>query len=430
MGSAETCRSGFTFYVAVSVVFVFLVLRRSPAYAGIPPLYGGEITILLFAAMFLRRRTLARFVRKPIGLVVLGYTLLSIPYIVAAYGDVGIQSIMYASIAYYAIFVYFGYAIVHSWADQNRFIKALYYAILLSNCHSLLSGLLPLREISPLINGVPLLGNGGSSYIYFSLGIGYAIIFGQSLGRIKTTVLLLLSTAAHVFGMERGALLGIMGVGFLLLWYRKIWWRPLGHITQLSIIAIVLSLFLGICYAPESPIAQRILDQRKLFLSTISDVPELPSKSDTKAHRLQMWEQVITETVEQDPLFGQGFRYQLIDADSRIAPHNSFVSIFGRMGITGLCLALLIYIGIPLCVAVRLKTVGNEALQHQMLFYLFFAVAFLSAALFGPTLVSPYSALVASFTYGASLRCCDFAREGSWNKGALSPYSRHDNASD
>ena len=59
--------------IAMIVVFVFLVLRRSAAYAGIPPLYGGEITLLIFAAIFLRLATLGRFVANPFGLVTVLY---------------------------------------------------------------------------------------------------------------------------------------------------------------------------------------------------------------------------------------------------------------------------------------------------------------------------------------------------------------------
>jgi hypothetical protein len=393
------------FYVAVSVVFVFLVMRRSAAYFGIPPLYGGEMTIIAFAILYTKRKTIASFVQNFVGLLFFVFAGLSIPYILAEYNDVGIQSVMYASISYYAIFVYFGYAIVHTHTDQQRFIHLFYYAILLSNCHSLLGAFLPLREISPLINGVPLLGNGASSYVYFSLGIGYAILYNQTLGQIRSIVLLLLSTVTYIIGMERGSMLGVIAVIFLLLWYRKTWWQhAVGRITQILIIGAVFSTLFVILYAPKSLISQKITDQGYLFLSTIGDTPNLEGKSGTKEHRLHLWRQVITETVREDLWFGQGFRDQLVEETFR-SPHNSFVAIFGFMGLTGLSLAIILYIYFPLLVTVRLKKCRSDCSKAHLLFYLCFVVSFLGAALFAPTLESPYSALVCNFVYGAFLRC-------------------------
>jgi hypothetical protein len=345
--------------------------------------------------------------RNPVGFVSFIFVGLSIPYILAEYDDVGIQCIMYASISYYAIFVYFGYAIVHTQNEQQRFIYLFYYAILLSNCHALLGAFIPLREISPLINGIPLLGGGGSSYIYFSLGIGYAIMYGQILGRIKSTVLLILSLVTYIIGMERGSMLGVIAVIFLLLWYRKIWLlHTVSRITQMLIIGAVFSTLFVILCAPKSLISQKITDQGYLFLSTIGDTPNLEGKSGTKEHRLSMWRQVITETIREDPWFGQGFRDQLIEETFR-NPHNSFVSIFGRMGTIGLSIALVIYIIFPFWVAWRLRSFGHGPLNQHLLFYSCFVIAFLSYGLFSTALESPYCSLVVNFIYGAFLRCAE-----------------------
>ena len=184
-------------------------------------------------------------------------------------------------------------------------------------------------------------------------------------------------------------MLGVIAVGFLLLWYRKIWWRyAVDRITQMLITGSVFSTIFVILYAHKSPIAQKMMDQGYLFLSTIGDTPNLESKSYTKEHRLSMWEQVITETIQEDPWFGQGFRDQLIEETFR-NPHNSFVTIFGRMGLTGLSLAIILYICLPLLVAVRLKNSRSDCSKADLLFYLCFVVSFLSAAFFCPTLESP-----------------------------------------
>lgn len=404
--SKKTSYSSIMFYVAVFIVFVFLVMRRSAAYLGIPPLYGGEITIIVFAILYSKRKTIACFVRNPLGFLSFVFVGLSIPYILAEYDDVGIQSVMYASISYYAIFVYFGYAIVHTQNEQQSFIHLFYYAILFSNCHALLGMFLPLREISPLINGAPLLGGGGSSYIYFSLGIGYAILYGQSLGRIKSTVLLLLSTVVYIIGMERGSMLGVISVIFLLLWYRKIWWQYSSSFFVPAFFILVFSGLISVYCFTNSEFTQNIKSQ---YDAAMSIVGKSDFREGTRSHRLQMWEQVITETIREDPWFGQGFRDQLIDADFRLSPHNCFVEIFGYLGLTGLSLAIILYIFFPLLVAVRLKKSRSDCSKSHLLFYLCFVGSFYGAAFFAPTLVSPYSALVCNFVYGAFLRYAELS---------------------
>jgi O-antigen ligase len=204
--------------------------------------------------------------------------------------------------------------------------------------------------------------------------------------------------------MERGSMLGVIAVIFLLLWYRKIWLlHTVSRITQILIIGAVFSALFVILYAPKSLISRKMIDQGYLFLSTIGDTPNLEGKSGTKEHRLRMWRQVITETVQEDLWFGQGFRNQLVEETFR-SPHNSFVAIFGRMGLTGLSLAIILYIYFPLLVAVRLKKCRSDCSKGDLLFYLCFVGSFLGAALFSPTLESPYSALVCNFVYGAFLR--------------------------
>ena len=408
-GSKCTARSDPRFYVVVCVVFVFLVIRRSAAYCGIPPLYGGEMAIVLFALLCVRRGSIAQFTGNPVGCLSLVFVGLSIPFILIGYRDVGTQSIMYGSVIYYAIFMFFGYATVYTRADQRNFLRLLYYALLLSNCHLLVTRFLPLRAMSPLINGVPLLGNHDSAYVYFSLGIAYAILYGLDMGRLKSIPLLFLSLAAYVLGGERGSMLGVIAVGILLLWYRRVWWRPAtGRLIQIAVVAVPLATLCIITGAPKSPIGQAVLGQVHLFQSIAGESPDLETKSATKSHRLHMWTQVIDETVRTDPWFGQGFREPLVEEVFR-HPHCSFVTIFGRMGLTGLFPATILYVLFPLFIALRLKSSCPHLGEVDLLFYLCLAVSFWGAMFFGPTLESPYSSLVCNFAYGAFLRAAELS---------------------
>jgi len=400
-----------SFWIAMAIVFLFLVLRRSAAYCGMPPLYGGEMTIVLFAAFFFRRDNLKAFYENPYGLASMIFALLPLPYIIVQYRSAGTDAIMYSSVAYYAAFLYFGYSAVSTAARQRLFTKVLYYAILLSNIHYLVSTVIPVEELPPLINGVSLLGHSDSCYIYFGVGIAYALIFSDELGLARTSILLGSSILGHLWLTERGSQLGILGVLLTLAIFHRIWLRYSKRL--LSWLTLFGGLMVGTWFliAPNSEFTKMTVLQLDLVISTFSRSPNAV-RAGTKEHRLAMWKEVIEETLSEDPVLGQGVKGPLVDVAFR-NPHNSFLSIFGRFGVVGLVLAVIIYFVMPVDNMIVLTHTRDPVLQRIMLLQLCFVPAFMGAALFGPTLVSPFSALVCNFIYGASLRCSDIVRRKS-----------------
>ena len=399
------------FYGAVLLVFAFTVLGRSAAYAGIPPLYGGEITIILFVIMFARRKTLAKFLHTPVGFAVVIYTLLPLPYFLFNYGATDLQEFgLNAAPSYYAVFIYCGYAAVRTRTNQRRYLHLLYYVLLLSACHNLLSVQTPLREISPLINGVPLLGNTDSSGVHMVGAFAYLVIFFFQIGLAKSVILFLLSVRFVLLSTSRAVQLCVIGLILLLSWHRKSWMpRTRKHTTVLLLVlTVALSSLLLIELFWGGLVTKKVSTQLDLLISTIGYSPNLRMKSGTKQHRLDMWKQITETTVHSDPLFGQGFSAPLTDAEFR-NPHNSLITIFGRMGFLGLSLALFIYFALPLRVLRRVHTICDPELRRELLFYLCYVLIFLVVSLTGPTLVSPFSALTCNFTYGLFLRCFEFA---------------------
>lgn len=373
------------------------------AYMGWPPLYGGEITIILFSFAFLRWRTLSSFIQRPIELICMFYLLLALPYIITAYSDVGISCMRFAVVIYYVIFIYFGYAALGSRLKQRFFMDAMYYAIIVSICHTLLARTVPLRQISPLINGVPLFGNFDQVTVYNILAVPYLIVFLPRLGVRKSLLLAVLAVLGYFFWGGRAAQLGVIGSLVVVLWYRRILQKSLiKYIVRYGIILILLCV--SICtFFPKSTIGTRIQRQGYLFAAIWSDSPHLPGKAGTKRHRAMMWQEVFTETMRTDLWLGQGFRNRLVEV-TFYNPHNSFVTIFGRMGLLGLSMALVIYFGIPIRIARRIRAVKDSEFQRYLLFYLCFVPCALAVGLTAPTLVSPYSALVCNFIFGGALR--------------------------
>ena len=121
-----------------------------------------------------------------------------------------------------------------------------------------------------------------------------------------------------------------------------------------------------------------------------------------------MWTEIVNDTLDLDPLFGQGYRDKLVDVEF-FNPHNSFISFFGRMGFWGLLLVIVIYFGITFIIAKGLKAVRDIDYQCYLLFYLCFIISCLAVSLTTPTFESPYSALVCNFIFGGALRLYSMA---------------------
>jgi O-antigen ligase len=392
------------FKIAIVVVCLFLVLQRSVAYMGFPPLYGGEITIILFSLFFIRVEKFRLFIKNPIGKICILYWLIALVYIYVAYNDVGINCMRYGAVSYYAIFIYFGYTLLDTKAKQKFFIKALYYAISFSIVHTLLCLVTPLYQLSPVINGAHLFGNLDQTAIYNILALPYTIIFWPKLGLKKSLIMGVLGLLSCFIWMNRATLLSIMGMSFLLILFRKIWLKSsVKNIYLFGIGFTIVSFLFILTFFQNSTIAKQIQYQGDLFTAIWSDSPNLPGKAGTKQHRLRMWTEIVTETLDSDPLFGQGYRDKLVDVEF-FNPHNSFVTFFGRMGFMGLLLVLMIYFGIPIAIAKSLKAIKDKDYQSFLLFYLCFITSCLAVSLTAPTFESPYSALVCNFVFGGALR--------------------------
>jgi O-antigen ligase len=309
----------------------------------------------------------------------------------------------FAVVVYYAIFIYFGYAALGSRLKQRFFMDAMYYAIILSICHTLLGWMVPLREISPLINGVPLLGNYDQAPVYNILAVPYLLVFLPRLGVRKSLLLAVLAVVVNISGGGRAAQLGIIGSLVVVLWYRRILQKSLvKYIVPCGIIFIFLCAFI-FTFFQESAIGTAIQRQGYLFKAIYSDSSHLPGKAGSKKHRIVMWQEIITETMRINPWLGQGFRDRLVDVKF-YHPHNSFVTIFGRLGLLGLSISSVIYFGIAIEIARRIRAVKDNEFQRYLLFYLCFVPCCLAVGLTAPTFISPYSALVCNFIFGGALR--------------------------
>jgi O-antigen ligase len=401
--------------ITVVIVLVFWVIKRSAAYIGVPPLWGGEISLVILCAVFLRWKTVASFLRNTVGLLVLSFVVLPIPFVLLGYMEWGLKAFEDYAVFYYAIFVFFGYAAISNEKTQDFFIRIIYFGIVLNSLHFILARIFPLQEIAPKINDVALLGHNDSCYIYYSFGLAYALIFGSHLKIHSRLILWASIIIPYLIHFERAPVLAFSAVVVILLFHRNVWYNGLDNRHLITIVAVLLLIAVlttaVASYAPDLGLKEKFGMQKELVFSIFGWSAELKERDGTREHRLQMWDKVWQDTLQKNVLFGQGFGHELTDVEFR-HPHNSFVTIFGRLGLLGLFISVGIYIVLPFAAFMRVGKVINKKRQKRLLLYCCFWPAFLSGALFSPTLESPYSALVCNFMFGVFLRNYEIVTHG------------------
>lgn len=402
---------------AVAVVGIFMVLRRGAAYVGFPPLYGGEIAILVFAALFLRLRTLRGFLRTGWGWAALTFAALVVPHLLIPARETPLKEFgLYAAVLYYAVFIYFGYAAVHTRVEQRWFLELLYYVMVAGAAHNLLNNVLPLASLSPWVNGVSLLGQTDASAVGTVIGLAYLVLFAPRLGWLRSGVLLAVWLAGSLSSGCRIVVVCLAGMAALLWWGRRLWGsRVKKYLAGFAVAAVCCLATLELFHA--GAVTEKLRHQFALARATVGHAPSLPGKAGSKAHRLAMWDQIVEETLREDPWFGQGFGGPLVDVGFR-NPHNGFVNIFGRTGVVGFALAAALYLAFPVAVAWRLRRARGET-ARELFFYLCYAMVIVLVALTGPTLTAPYSLLACNFIYGAFLRRWELARGEQGGVGQL-----------
>ena len=400
------------FWISVMVFSLFAILGRGAAYIGYPPVYAGEVTALLFGLHFFNWRILRRFIGTGFGLLVLFYAI--IPALYMMINGVSVSVIDFglaASAFYYGIFIYYGYAAIKGTWHASKFIEIIYWVIILNSVHNMANWFLPLKDVCPVINGVPLLGHTDGRGCHVLVGLPYLLLFADKLKTWKAFVLLILFLFSFLNCTTRSLQIGIILTLLLLIYYRHLWTLPQAKKMVLRWVYVMIAVLILSCVFAGDWIKDKIQSHAALMQVSFGGSDRFSEKSGSQAHRIEMWSQIFNETCEHNPFLGQGFNQQLIDVKFR-SPHNGFVTVFGRSGFFGLSLAIAIYLGIPLYALTKLRRWRNNSQQKEHLFLISYVLLFLLMVMTGPTLESPFSALVLNFLLGVLIRYTELSTQG------------------
>ncbi|MFC7476242.1 O-antigen ligase family protein [Dankookia sp. GCM10030260] len=335
------------------VLVGYAVSGKGFAYLGLPPLYIGEIALILGLLVLVRTGCGSALLASPASLLLVllmtWVVLRMIPYV----GSYGISAARDAVVVIYGLFAFIVMAVMLERPDRFRRVVTAYSRF------AWIYGFIGLA----LLNSLYLLGTAMPTWP----GNGQPIIFVRS-GEL----------ASHLSGAAAFALLGLMRTGRL---WPIIMLISLGFVSVsrgamlafvlpnilavamarqkrrvLSALMVGVSLF-GLAYAAgvDVPLPggrsfgpQQIVDGVESIIGT-SNVSNLDG---TKAWRLNWWNSIVNYTLH-GPYFwtGKGFGMNLAEEDGYViglelggptvrSPHNVHMTILARSGVPGLVLWL------------------------------------------------------------------------------------------
>lgn len=214
-----------------------------------------------------------------------------------------------------------------------------------------------LRQLT--IGGTPLIFYKGDLLNTF-FALGALLLFFCARGRWQVAgAVASAGFFVHVAGGDnRASLAGLVAASLILLLAGR-WRFPL---WQGAVAALALLALLGLASSGSSPWAERkvagLTDRVRSFVDfegvRAYRSEESGHKGDNNRFRLIWWNKVIEETWQENPVFGRGFGADLAagfvqeyypDSDEQFSarsPHNVSLTIFGRMGLVGLALWLIV----------------------------------------------------------------------------------------
>jgi len=413
----------------------YALLGRGFAYVGVPPLYIGEITLVICLAATLLATRWTALLRSPLVLLVLAYMLVGAAATVPYIGRYGLDALRDAALWYYAVFaVLVAALLLHHGRTPESEPGVLMAARRYSRVVPLLLIWLPVAVVLDQVaygilppfpgSSVSLLDvKGGDVAVHlavvaslFVLGLApklFPRLVGQ--GREWLWWVLWLSAAAIPVFRVRAGLLAIVAALLLIVLFRpgSRWGKPF------AVVSLTVFLFFasGISLTFGSSRYTISADTLLLNLQSITGSTGNEARDGSRRWRLLWWNDIAEYTL-QGPYFwtGKGYGvnlanadgYQVYEDESLRSPHSAHYNILARSGVPGLVAwtALQLTFVMSLLLAyVRARARGQDLWARLNLWVLAAWVAFMINASFDVFLEGPQGGIWfwALFGYGIAL---------------------------
>jgi hypothetical protein len=330
----------------------YAILGRGFAYAGIKPVYIGEITLIFgLAAMLMSGRftVMAASIPARFLLILIIWTAIrTIPYI----GRFGIDAIRDSMICLYGLFAFIIASILISEPSLFKILLIRYrrFAIIFLFCGWAVFLVSQTGLISVSLPGSPAplgLAKGGDLLVHLA-GTAALAISGMMTPTITVIVLLFINFAAGA-AFNRGGMLAFISAAAVCSVLLPVHRLILTALWALAVFAVLVLLI-----NPEFSAGGRKISPQSLFTNVKSVFSKSEERLDsTREWRMRWWSDIVKYTFT-GPMFfsGKGFGINLADDDgyqvlgdkSLRSPHNGHLTILARAGVPGFALWLLVNI--------------------------------------------------------------------------------------
>ncbi len=409
----------------------YVVLNRGFAYVNIQtpmgsPVFIGEILLFAVVLAVAQRGYIMDFLRTPVAPYLVGFFLYGVLMAWVSLflpGRLSIDRLKDAAFVIYPLFFIFGYMIARSEWEALVSTFGVAFCLLLPY-----SFLFPYDRVVQLISPeiypqLPIFGHFNTAYVHVVGGLFFFLFVVGARCKEEWPKRAVRWGGAALFGVSLLMMqlrAGLLALAASVMVY---WWMGFReHLKRAaSILILVWVLIISIPYISgfeirgwKGPVTVDFLWE--LFLSIFgletgkySDAGLLASRES----RLQMWTQSLEPSVRSVAqfVFGRGFGEPLVEVElvtgwTKRSPHNSFVTVFARLGVIGLSL-LIAVLGMVMArmlrVVKRVATMDN-AQSGTFLWLLGYLVAAFVGATFSVVFDTPYMAApvwtLLGFAYG------------------------------
>lgn len=329
------------------------------------PILPGELGIIIclgFMGLNLLRNKKLDFNLDNTAFVIIIWMILGTVLFLLGFPKYKISAIRDFATVYYVSYFFFAHSIVYNKGELNKFEKFLTAAFLFVAPANLLFQNFPDFVYTKLsVNGVPLIVQKGDLIGVFCAGAFFFFLlkhYNESRRKVFYFFIAFICFVTMGRTLCRAAFLGFFIISLLMIYTKRRFIIKMAGIIGAMIFipfSIYTILFIEDITETKAYGAYEHIISVTDFSGTRSyKNPDSYGTGDNNRYRLVWWHSLIKETLLTKPFFGYGFGYSLfyffqgryytnlfMDADVR-SPHSIILTIFGRMGLAGLFLFLLI----------------------------------------------------------------------------------------
>ena len=370
------------------------------------PLYPGEVALAVIFISSVIRYVLSRELPDLSGLLarlILIYLAVGAVRLSMDYSTYHMDALRDSAMVYYSVFFFFGRELAAQPSSKAMLEKCLRFSFLVLVPITLIQRLLPETFM------VNILSEKDDILTTFS-AVGVFVLYTRpNIYGLKWLrgALILYYIGYIAIGLTRASLAGLM-VGAIVLFIAR-QWRFIGYFVAAVVVGMTVLGSLAVTLGGANTTDASVMVEKFESMVDVTGSGHYSSefgdlKAGTNEFRRTLWQSFIDQADEYSPTFGRGFgydflvRYQEIfrigEAGTLRSAHNFYITLYGRMGIIGSLVFLLITYqivagGVGAGLAVRAGWLPLEDLCYWC-----GAWAILVAAIFGVVLEGPMGAIV------------------------------------